>query len=350
MLSCHKTYSQFRDVYFVMDLMPADLRDFLRLGEQLPVPHIQFLMYQMMMGVSYMHSADIIHRDIKPENILVDEKCGVKLCDFGMARGIDFKNNPHMSSTYVQTRWYRAPELLLEYDKVSKAIDIWSCGCVFAELLKVGVLFPGRNPSDQVELITRLLGTPTDLSTVKGSRHGIEFIGKLKQRPKRQLSDVFPHADDLAIDLLEKMLRWDPDNRITASEAMRHPFFASIFSEEDMFQVSDLFDFTYEDKLTDIESIKEEAFITITKYNRILIRRRSSVANANLIDYKLNPIDSVNVNKLLIRRFSTDQTSVPKEHQNILKKFVNMFSKKDKRSGAPTPEKGTDNSSEPVGK
>jgi serine/threonine protein kinase len=152
--------------------MEADLRDFLVTDQKLSDRHVQYLMFQILSALAYVHSADILHRDIKPENILVNSNCEVKLCDFGLARGIDFEEDPTMSTNYVQTRWYRAPELLLNYKTVSKAIDMWSVGCVFAELLGSGILFKGSSPINQVEMILRVLGTQ-DINNVRGSPQGM---------------------------------------------------------------------------------------------------------------------------------------------------------------------------------
>jgi serine/threonine protein kinase len=314
-----KDFDSFQDIYFVMDLMPADLRDLLRLGQQLPDAHIQFIMYQLMMAVSYMHSADIIHRDIKPENILVNQQCGLKLCDFGITRGVDFKRDPHISSIYVQTRWYRAPELLLEFDKVSPAIDMWSCGCVLAELLQKGILFPGKFPAHQVELILKVLGTPDDITKVKGSEHGIAFLSKLKKYQPKNLKTLFPGVNPLALDLLSRMLVWEPENRITAIEAMRHPYLADLYSSEDEYTVATKFDFEYEARMTNMLAVKEEAFRTILEYNGVLVRRRSSIALTS------GGADQKDQTAMLLRGFSSDNSIIPEEHVNILAKFKEML-------------------------
>ncbi len=142
-----------------------------------------------------------------------------------MARGINMKD-PHMSTNYVQTRWYRAPEMLLDHDTVTKEVDVWSIGCVFAEMLGRKVLFPGKSPADQVELIVKVLGTP-NTKTLKGSANGIRFLKSLMTYPGKNLNELLPGSNPDAIDLLQKMLTWDPDDRISAFDAMRHPYFKS---------------------------------------------------------------------------------------------------------------------------
>jgi serine/threonine protein kinase len=115
-------------------------------------------MYQILIGLHCVHSADIIHRDIKPENILLNSDCELKLCDFGLARKIDF--NGIQSTTNIQTMYYRAPEMLLNYKTVTKEVDIWSVGCIFAELIGRKVFFKGQSPYDQFLKIISFCGTP----------------------------------------------------------------------------------------------------------------------------------------------------------------------------------------------
>ena len=232
---------------------------------------------------------------------------------------MDFKRDPHMSTIYVQTRWYRAPELLLEFDKATPAIDVWSCGCVFAELLQKGILFPGKSPAHQVELILKLLGTPKDITKVKGSPHGLDFLSRLNRHEGMSLEEKFPGCNPLALNLLAKMLAFDPDDRITAEAAMKHPFFASIYSPEDHHTV-EKFNFQYEKRLDTMMAIKEEAFKTILEYNGVLERRRSSVVQ---LGQEMASFEKRT--DMLLRRFSKDGDIVPEEHKEIFAKFKEMF-------------------------
>jgi p38 MAP kinase len=118
---------------------------------------IQYFLYQILRGLKYVHSAGVIHRDLKPSNILINENCDLKICDFGLARIQD----PQMTG-YVSTRYYRAPEIMLTWQKYDVAVDIWSTGCIFAEMLEGKPLFPGKDHVHQFSIITELLGTPND--------------------------------------------------------------------------------------------------------------------------------------------------------------------------------------------
>jgi len=143
--------TQFEDIYFVNDLMETDLHRVIYSQQELSDDHIQYFMYQLLRGLVYLHSCSVIHRDIKPSNLLLNKNCELKICDFGLARGIDTGEEGDILTEYVVTRWYRAPEVILNASKYSKAIDIWSVGCVMAELLGRTPLFPGTEPLPSTE-------------------------------------------------------------------------------------------------------------------------------------------------------------------------------------------------------
>lgn len=136
------------DIYIVTDLMETDLHRVIYSKQPLTKEHIQYFMYQLLRGVLYMHSANVIHRDLKPSNILLNKHCDLKICDLGLGRGYDTIED--FMTEYVVTRWYRAPEVILNASEYTNAIDIWSIGCIFAELLGRTALFPGENFLDQI--------------------------------------------------------------------------------------------------------------------------------------------------------------------------------------------------------
>lgn len=261
-------YKSFDDLYLVSEYMECDLDTLIRSKDTvLSDEHIRYFMYQLICGLHHIHEADILHRDLKPANILVNSNCDLKICDFGLSRPVDFHNNPFMSTYYVATRWYRAPELLLGSNIATKAIDIWSIGCIFAELLGRRVLFPGSNKVlHQIELIVSILGTP-EINDIKGHELGIRFFQKeINQKHKGvPLSELFPRADPLAIDLLQKMLQFNPYKRITAEQVLQHPYFEG-YGVDNTPKVP-VFNYEFESNLNDNSDIKRMIWEEIMSFN-----------------------------------------------------------------------------------
>lgn len=222
---------KFNDTFVVFELMPSDLSRVLRSETVLKPAHIKYFMFQLLRGINFMHDARVFHRDLKPNNILINEHCELRICDFGLARAA-FEHGPDTLfwTDYVATRWYRAPELIMEnYTKYSTAIDLWSVGCIFAEMLGNGrVLFRGKNSRHQFELITDVIGPPP-ASAIEKLRNpqARRVLSQLQNQntPQRPLEQLFPHADPHAVDVLRRMLAFDPDERISALEALQHPYF-----------------------------------------------------------------------------------------------------------------------------
>jgi mitogen-activated protein kinase 1/3 len=183
--------------------------------------------YQLLKGLLCLHSAQIIHRDLKPSNILLNSDCQLKICDLGLARG--YEEEDETKTEYVITRWYRAPEVILNATQYTKAVDMWSVGCILAELIGRTPLFPGEDYLDQVQRIIAVLGTPSssDIAYI-GSQEALRYIKKLPKRTRQPLDRLFPSADPLLLDLISKMLTFDPERRITVEEALAHPYFEDI--------------------------------------------------------------------------------------------------------------------------
>ncbi|CAN6463178.1 unnamed protein product [Victoria cruziana] len=205
----------FNDVYIASELMDTDLHHIIRSNQALSDEHCQYFMYQILRGLKYIHSANVLHRDLKPSNLLVNANCDLKICDFGLARPTS--ENDFMTE-YVVTRWYRAPELLLNQSDYTAAIDVWSVGCIFMELMNRRPLFPGRDQMHQLRLLTEMIGTPTaaDIGFVK-SDEARKYILQLPQQPRQSFAQLFPHVNPVAIDLVERMLTFDPAQRITGA-------------------------------------------------------------------------------------------------------------------------------------
>jgi serine/threonine protein kinase len=130
------------DIYIITELMETDMHRVVYSRQELTDDHIQYFLYQALRGIYYMHSANVLHRDLKPSNLLLNKNCDLKICDLGLARGLE--DSTAALTEYVVTRWYRAPEVILNASEYTSALDVWSLGCVFAELLGRAPLFPGK--------------------------------------------------------------------------------------------------------------------------------------------------------------------------------------------------------------
>ena len=299
----------FEDIYIITDLMETDLHRVIYSRQELTDDHIQYFIYQILRGVVYMHSANIIHRDLKPANILANKNCDLKICDLGLGRAEVYeydemelrekqnktkkkpkkkkktedkdkkdkkdkdnkdkkdkkdkdknKDNKDKDNVeeeeeeepdlteYVITRWYRAPEVILCPSHYSKAVDIWSVGCIFAELLGRQPLFPGDHYLDQIQKIVAVTGTPKmeDLDFIK-KKEAKEFFLKLVKRTKLTWSSLFPNANSIALDLLEKMLTFNPKKRYTVDQCLSHPYFEGLHDPEQEPITTTPFDWTFDD-------------------------------------------------------------------------------------------------------
>ncbi|KAF9269016.1 Pkinase-domain-containing protein [Marasmius fiardii PR-910] len=221
----------FDEIYIFMEPMEADLHQIIKSGQHLTNEHVQYFLYQVLRGLKYVHSASVIHRDLKPGNLLVNADCELKICDFGLSRGFESKNDEyatHHLTEYVATRWYRAPEIMLAFRGYNTAIDVWSVGCIFAELLTGKPLFKGKDYVDQLNKILNVLGTPDDDVIKKiGSEKAQAYVRSLPLKKKIPFKKFIPQGDPQALDLLEKMLSFDPDERITVPRALEHPWLSA---------------------------------------------------------------------------------------------------------------------------
>ncbi|WVQ77847.1 hypothetical protein IAR50_007544 [Cryptococcus sp. DSM 104548] len=246
---------QFREVYLYEELMEADLHAIIRSGQPLSDAHFQSFLYQTLCGLKYIHSANVLHRDLKPGNLLVNADCELKICDFGLARGFQpgavqtDQGQAGFMTEYVATRWYRAPEIMLSFANYTSSIDMWSVGCILAELLGGKPIFKGEDYVDQLNKILNLLGTPTEDTLRRvGSPRAQDYIRSLPIKPRVRFETLYPGASGLALDLLGRLLTFDPAKRFGCQEALEHPYLAVWHDPTDEPLCEVPFDFSFEEE------------------------------------------------------------------------------------------------------
>ena len=248
----------FRDIYIVTDLMDTDLHRIVRSPQQLSDDHVRYFIYQVLRGLKFIHSANVMHRDLKPNNLLVNANCDLKICDLGLARMSD--GDESLLTCYVVTRWYRAPELLLGNKRYTAAIDMWSLGCVIAELIGRKPLFPGKDYVEMLKLIINTCGNPKPNETQHISEKAQRFLGDRSMFPASERvnwAEKYPKASASALDLLDKLLQFSPDKRYTAEEALAHPYMQELHDPSDEPSSNGQFDFTFENEKLTLDQIRD---------------------------------------------------------------------------------------------
>ncbi|KAG1707279.1 hypothetical protein DVH05_026473 [Phytophthora capsici] len=275
--------AQFEDVYIIADLMETDLHRIIYSRQPLTDDHVQYFLYQILRALKYIHSANVLHRDLKPSNLLLNSNCDLKVCDFGLSRGVTPEEDNMELTEYVVTRWYRAPEIMLSSREYTKAIDIWSTGCIFAELLGRTPLFPGDDYIHQLQIICDKIGTPCeeDLHFVVSER-AKRFMKNQPMRPGVPFSKLFPKATPEAVDLLQRMLVFDPVKRISVEEALEHPYLASLHNLEDEPVADSIFSFDFEKEDLTESRLKELIFEEILQIHPDAPRSPIKVPHAGL--------------------------------------------------------------------
>ncbi|KAK3028994.1 hypothetical protein RJ639_038197 [Escallonia herrerae] len=219
-------------LYLVFEYMDTDLKKFIRpfrqTGDLIPTATVKSLMYQLCKGVAFIHGHGVLHRDLKPHNLLMDRKTTMlKIADLGLARAFTLPIKKYTHE--ILTLWYRAPEVLMGSTHYSTAVDMWSVGCIFAELVTKQALFPGDSELQQLLHIFRLLGTPNEQVWP-----GVSQLKNWHEYPQwkpKPLSSAVPNLDQDGLDLLLKMLQYEPSERISAKKAMEHPYFDDVVNK-----------------------------------------------------------------------------------------------------------------------
>jgi serine/threonine protein kinase len=231
-----RSHDTFEDIYIVGDLMDTDLNNVLRSRQKLTDEHHQYFIYQVLRGLKYIHSASVLHRDLKPANLLTNISCDLKICDFGLSREYNPNDCLQELTDYVVTRWYRAPELLLMCTQYTPAIDIWSCGCIFGELMNRKPIFCGRDYLHQLSLICDTLGTPTedDYQQWLHNQEAIRYLRKMAKKTPKSLDTLVPKlSGPVASDFLSRMLAFNPLERHSAEQLLAHPYLATLHDLSD---------------------------------------------------------------------------------------------------------------------
>uniref|UniRef100_A0A183BKJ6 Protein kinase domain-containing protein n=1 Tax=Globodera pallida TaxID=36090 RepID=A0A183BKJ6_GLOPA len=228
-----------KDIYIVQCLMETDLYKLLK-TQRLSNDHICYFLYQILRGLKYIHSANVLHRDLKPSNLLLNTTCDLKICDFGLARNMSQQG-------------------------YTKSIDVWSVGCILAEMLNNRPLFPGKHYLDQLNLILAVVGSPSqeDLQCIARA-----YLLSLQQKIKQPWVKLYPNADPRALDLLDKMLTFNPNKRIGIEDALAHPYLEQYYDPSD--EPTCEKPFTFEMEFDDLprEKLKELIFHETEEFHR----------------------------------------------------------------------------------
>lgn len=213
------------DLYLVFECMETDVHAVIRAGILLDI-HQRYIFWQLLCALKYMHSAGLIHRDLKPSNMLINSDSSIKVCDFGLSRAISEDNSPENLTDYIATRWYRSPEILFGCTTYDFGIDMWAAGCILAELVSGRPLFPGASTMDQLERIISYTGPPSneDIEAMNSSFTHTMLSNLSYSRPRLILEEKLSGAPPDAIDLIRKLLAFNPKDRPSAVECLAHPY------------------------------------------------------------------------------------------------------------------------------
>uniref|UniRef100_A0A8C7D7H4 mitogen-activated protein kinase n=1 Tax=Oncorhynchus kisutch TaxID=8019 RepID=A0A8C7D7H4_ONCKI len=251
---------RFHDFYLVMPFMGTDLGKLMKL-QNLSEDKVQFLVYQMLKGL----------KDLKPGNLAVNQECELKILDFGLARQADSE-----MTGYVVTRWYRAPEVILSWMHYTQTVDIWSVGCIMAEMLSGKPLFKGNDHLDQLTEIMKITGTPTqDFITKLQSQDAKNYVKSLPKVQKKDLQELFSKVKPQAVTVIECMLLLDPESRVMAAEALALPYFSE-FREPEEETEAHPYDHSVDNSDLSLEQWKRHTFTEILSFQPQVVESRET--------------------------------------------------------------------------
>ena len=297
-----------KDIYLIFEFMETDLHTVIRSNILEPI-HKQFVMYQLLKALKFIHSAGIVHRDLKPSNVLINSDACIKVCDFGLARSVmSLTGKDIIMTDYVATRWYRAPEVLLGSTKYNSQADMWSVGCIFGELLNGKPMFPGTSTLNQLNKILEITGKPNkeDILSIQSelAQNMLENINNIKQK---NLKSLFP---------------FNPNKRINVLEALEHPYVADFheqYSESEIacekpikLEINDKVKYT-------VKEYKQKLFDDLLKRKKEV---KKKIMNMNLNSHAYSNSNSNNINNQQHNLKSNQQQNL-----KVKKKKINNNSK-----------------------
>ena len=279
-----------KDIYIVLDLMQTDLQKVIN-SNQLTDDHIKYFFYQILKALKYIHSGNIVHRDLKPSNILVDENCNIKIGNFNLARDVKSQRPDFVCSRadntmteYIATQWYSAPELMMNVGPHTCALDVWSLGCIIAELINGKTLFPGTSYLNELQLILSVTGTPKKplLERVQSEKVR-KYIQSLPEQKRTHFPSLLPSAPKESISLLDKMLALDPEERITADTALKHRYLKTHHNPLVEAVCLKQFNFSFEKGLTSLDLMQKAALMEIKDFHEQKEKKSDMNDTINLI-------------------------------------------------------------------
>ena len=205
------------EVYLIFECLDRNVYEMMK-DSHLDLTQIRNIIFQTLQGLEFIHSKDMFHRDLKPENLL-ESQGTVKIADFGLIKHV---KDTYPFTDYVSTRWYRAPEIIIGAPDYGPSVDIFALGCIFAELYTKIPLFPGRNESDQLNKELQILGSPSKSDFPSFYELAVKNGFKINKYNAQSLKHVLKCSNNDVVDLIDRMIRLDPKERITAQDALQH--------------------------------------------------------------------------------------------------------------------------------